>query len=218
MRRYTFALSLTAHALFIGAAIVAPIFATGDLPEPARSSTFILVRPQAPPVPPPAPRPIQRSPAAAVNQVPIVEPDGFTPEAPTVPPSDLSIADNVVDGAGGIPESLVLANSPVAPPPAPRAAQATVRPGGDIKVPVKIQHVAPVYPPLARNARVSGTVILEAVIAEDGTVQDVRVLRSIRLLDDAAVDAVRQWRFTPTLLNGQPVRVLMTVTVSFALN
>ena len=64
----------------------------------------------------------------------------------------------------------------------------------------------------------SGTVVLEAVIAEDGRVEDVRVLRSIRLLDDAAADAVRQWRFTPTLLNGTPVRVLMTVTVSFALN
>jgi protein TonB len=93
-----------------------------------------------------------------------------------------------------------------------------VRPGGDLRPPAKIHHVAPEYPSIARSARVSGTVILEAVIAEDGRVEDVRVLRSIRLLDDAAADAVRQWRFTPTLLNGMPVRVLMTVTVSFALN
>jgi protein TonB len=65
---------------------------------------------------------------------------------------------------------------------------------------------------------VQGVVILEAVIGEDGTVQNVRVLRSKPLLDDAAVEAVRQWRFTPTLLNGQPVPVVMTVTVAFTLN
>jgi protein TonB len=64
---------------------------------------------------------------------------------------------------------------------------------------------------------VEGVVILEAVISEDGSVQDVRVLRSKALLDDAAVEAVRQWRFTPTLLGGQPVPVVMTVTVSFTL-
>jgi protein TonB len=62
-----------------------------------------------------------------------------------------------------------------------------------------------------------GIVILEAVIAENGTVRDVRVLRSIPLLDQAAVDAVRQWQFTPTLLNGQPVPIVMTVTVNFQL-
>jgi protein TonB len=64
---------------------------------------------------------------------------------------------------------------------------------------------------------VQGVVILEAVIGEDGTVQNVRVLRSKPLLDDAAVEAVRQWRFTPTLLNGQPVPIVMTVTVRFDL-
>ena len=64
-------------------------------------------------------------------------------------------------------------------------------------------------------AGVQGIVILEALIEQDGSVGDVRVLRSIALLDQAAVEAVRQWRFTPTLLNGQPVEVLMTVTVNF---
>ena len=72
--------------------------------------------------------------------------------------------------------------------------------------------------PIARSARVSGIVILEAVIAEDGTVRDVKILRSIPLLDKAAVHAVRQWRFTPTLLNGQPIPIVMTVTVAFTLN
>jgi protein TonB len=78
--------------------------------------------------------------------------------------------------------------------------------------------VSPVYPGIARSARVSGVVILETTIAEDGSVRDVRVLRSVPLLDQAAVDAVRQWRFTPTLLNGRPVAVLMTVTVAFRMD
>jgi protein TonB len=89
--------------------------------------------------------------------------------------------------------------------------------GGDIKPPRKVVDVAPVYPPLARAARVEGIVILEAVIAEDGSVRDVRVLRPQALLDEAAIEAVRQWRFTPTLLNGQPVPVVMTITVAFKL-
>jgi len=78
--------------------------------------------------------------------------------------------------------------------------------------------VAPTYPPIAQAARVSGTVILDALIAEDGSVRDVKVMRSVTLLDAAAIEAVRQWRFTPTLLNGVPVQVIMTVTVTFNLN
>ena len=70
---------------------------------------------------------------------------------------------------------------------------------------------------MALASRREGIVILEAVIAENGTVRDVRVLRSIPLLDQAAVDAVRQWQFTPTLLNGEPVPIVMTVTVNFQL-
>lgn len=94
---------------------------------------------------------------------------------------------------------------------------APVRVGGNIQAPVKTRHVTPEYPPLAQSARVQGVVILEAVIDPDGRVEDARVLRSIPLLDQAAVDAVRQWEFTPTMLNGQRVPVIMTVTVQFTL-
>ena len=75
----------------------------------------------------------------------------------------------------------------------------------------------PVYPSIAQSARVQGVVIVEATIGPDGRVSDARVLRSIPLLDQAALDAVRQWVFTPTLLNGVPVPVIMTVTVNFTL-
>jgi protein TonB len=92
-----------------------------------------------------------------------------------------------------------------------------VRVGGSIKAPTQISKVQPVYPAVAQSARVSGVVILEALIGVDGRVADAKVLRSIPLLDQAAVDAVRQWVYTPTLLNGVPVPVIMTVTVTFAL-
>jgi protein TonB len=74
-----------------------------------------------------------------------------------------------------------------------------------------------VYPSIAQSARVQGVVILEATIGVEGRVQDVKVLRSIPLLDQAAIDAVKQWQYTPTTLNGVPVPVVMTVTVTFAL-
>jgi protein TonB len=93
----------------------------------------------------------------------------------------------------------------------------TVRVGGGILEPKKLRHVAPIYPPVAQAAFVQGVVILEVLIDPSGSVADTRVMRSIPLLDQAATDAVRQWEFTPTLLNGAPVPVLMTVTVNFSL-
>ncbi len=92
-----------------------------------------------------------------------------------------------------------------------------VRVGSDIKEPIKTKNVAPVYPPEAQRAGVQGAVIIEAVIDTDGTVKQARVLRSVPGLDESAVNAVRQWEYTPTLLNGAPVPVIMTVTVAFTL-
>jgi len=86
-----------------------------------------------------------------------------------------------------------------------------------MQAPRKIVNVNPVYPGIARSAQVAGVVILEAVIDARGRVESVRVLRSIPPLDQAAVDAVKQWIFTPALLNGVPVPVVMTVTVNFEL-
>jgi TonB family protein len=90
-----------------------------------------------------------------------------------------------------------------------------VRIGGNIRAPMKIKHVSPVYPEIAKAAAVKGMVIIEALVDREGHVADAVVLRSIPLLDQAALDAVRQWTFTPTLLNGNPVQVIMTVTVNF---
>ena len=93
-----------------------------------------------------------------------------------------------------------------------------VRVGGNIAPPTRTKDARPVYPPAAQSARVQGVVILEAVIGPDGKVQAARVVRSIPMLDQAALDAVNQWEFSPTLLNGAPVPVIMTVTVNFTLS
>jgi TonB family protein len=107
---------------------------------------------------------------------------------------------------------------PAPPPPSPSTGlQAPVRVGGGIRPPQKLRHVPPVYPLEAQQAKISGVVIIEATIGPDGLVYEAKVLKSIPLLDQAAVDSVRQWQFEPTLLNGAPVPVIMTVTVNFAL-
>jgi protein TonB len=140
--------------------------------------------------------------AAAENDGPI-DPFGLPPASGGVPAT----------GWVGVPV-------PTPPPPAPPASEQPrlVRTGGAIREPKKISGAPPVYPEIARQARIGGLVIVEAVIDEGGFVTDARVLRSVPMLDAAALAALRQWRYTPTLLNGVPVRVLMTVTFNFQLD
>jgi protein TonB len=121
-------------------------------------------------------------------------------------------AGSVLGGVpGGDPDALDVG---AGPPPAPAG---PIRPGGDIRPPVKVRNVVPVYPEIARVARVQGTVVLDCTIGVDGRVDDVKVLGGPALLQAAAVDAVRQWLYRPTLLNGVAVPVVMTVTVRFTL-
>jgi protein TonB len=217
MRVYTLVLSVLAHLTALLFVIIAPLVATDAHPEPRRATALVLVTPVLAPPPPPAPlKPAPVSPAAAAG-APVVAPDGVSPEIerppavdavlqPSVPLFNLGLVNG---GAAGLPR--------LEPPPERAGARAPVRVGGSIHQPRKIQDAAPVYPALARAARREGVVILEAALDPDGWVRDVRVIRSVPLLDQAAIDAVRQWRYTPTLLNGEPVSVLMTVTVAFRL-
>lgn len=103
-------------------------------------------------------------------------------------------------------------------PVAASAQQQPVRVGGNIKAPERIRYVQAVYPEEAKSARVAGVVIAEIVVGPEGDVSEAHVIRSIALLDDAAIDAIKQWRFTPTTLNGVAVPVIMTVTVNFSLS
>ncbi len=151
------------------------------------------------------------------NAVPIEAPKEIKAEPP---PINLGAGVGVVGGvAGGVPGGVaggVVGGIP-APPPPPPPPQAPVRVGGNVKAPERIKFVPPVYPQIAQSARVSGIVIIEATIGKDGSVTEAHVIRSIALLDQAALDAVKQWRYTPTTLNGVPVPVIMTVTVNFTL-
>ena len=223
MRAWTLGLSIVVHLGFITGAIVAPLFATDELPVPPRISEFIRVVGDMPEPPPArrAPVPQRPSPAAA----PLQAPEAVTPEVPREPAPiadfDLGV-DGGLDPVGpftpGDPAGGALTPPPPPPPPIATPPPAPVRVGGAIRAPQKIRDVAPRYPVIAQQSKVQGFVILEAVISEDGAVESLRVLRSQPLLDAAALEAVRQWRFTPTLLNGQPVPVVMTVTVNFSLD
>jgi protein TonB len=138
-------------------------------------------------------------------------PAGRDPGRGTAPPADAAPA-----APAPPPPVPVVPAAPAAPaPPEPISA---VRVGGQIKEPKILKRVNPEYPEIARQARVRGIVILECTISPQGKVTDVRVLRGIPLLDAAAIDAVRQWEYTPTLINGVPVPVIMTVTVNFSLS
>jgi len=218
---YTLPVSLLVHIVLLAAAIVVPLVATDALPAPRAMLAFMTTG--APPsVPPPAP------PSAAVQKriveeasttaAPIEAPSGIAPESLIDVEFDQSIHGNMLDG---VPDGLVLSpgtGTVDAPPPPPPVPQQPVRPGGQIKAPTRIKYVPPVYPAIAQRARVQGDVMIEAVIAPDGKVREMRLLHSIPLLDQVALDSVQAWEYTPTLLNGQPVAVIMTVTVRFRLN
>ena len=212
-RKYTVLLSVLAHTLVVAAAVMVPLVASDAVILPAR---FVVIY-SAPPLPPPLPRPTavaKESLPVAKPSVPVEAPQGITAESPIQSTSD-PVAGSEYN-AGLVPggEFSGLLSSPI---PASVPEQVPVRPGGDIQRPMKVKDVAPTYPAIARAARVQGIVIVEATIGPTGKVQDARILRSIPLLDAAALDAVRQWEFTPTRLNGIPIAVVMTVTVDFRL-
>jgi len=223
-RRALAFLSLLVHAVALAAIVVAQLFAVGTLPTPRRALIFDESRivHLADITLPPTPSTLRRgvsssaSTASPLQAAPIVAPTGVAPEtgkrgAP--PTADLSGVESNGAGGGGF-DTIGRVEQP-APPPPPPAKPIHLHDG--MQPPRKVVDVAPVYPGLARMAHVEGIVILEAIIDARGRVESVRVLRSIAPLDQAAVDAVRQWRFTPTLLNGEPVPIVMTVTVNFTL-
>jgi protein TonB len=118
------------------------------------------------------------------------------------------------------PALLPLPLPPPPPPPIPKApvdSKKAYRVGGAVKEPRLISLVPPKYPPLAIRSRVAGTVILEATLTETGTVDGIKVVSGHPLLLQAAIDAVRQWRYEPTLLNGEPAAVILTAVVRFEL-
>ena len=215
-KRYTIALSLLAHASVFAMAIVAPLVATSELPSPPTVTQMYLaaeVLPSPPPVAPIRPIPPRLATITTSPAAPVEAPVGIGVERGIVL-NDAHVDTNSVDGlVEGLGTNAIAID---APPPPPAVVQ-PVRPGGDVTPPTRIKHVVPEYPLIAKSARVQGVVIIEAIIDTDGKVQQARVIRSLPLLDQAALDAVREWEYTPTLLNGRPTPVIMTVTVQFTL-
>jgi protein TonB len=223
MRRAFTLFSIAVHTIVIAAALVAQSLVVGALPTPREPvlyniADFVPVDIKLHPPPRSTPGPPSDAPRVSPDAAPVVEPTGVTPETEraAAPPS-LSVVDGVVNGLPFDSDAIGGSVAPPPPPPPPPPVRRPVPLHSGIKRPEKIVDVAPVYPAVAQAARKDGVVILETVIDVRGSVESVRVLRSVPLLDEAAVAAVKQWRFTPALLNGEPVPVVMTVTVNFKL-
>jgi protein TonB len=213
---YTLPLSFVMHTALVALLIIIPLVVTDALPAPRKLLNYMIA--DVPPTPvatPPAPRRIQPADIqdSNIDAAPVAAPDGIHRETAlemTQEPVAGGI-EGVVEGLGTqliTSDALPVIREPVVEP---------VRLGSSFKLPTRIKDVAPVYPEIARKARVQGVVIVEAIIGADGKVQQARVLRSVPLLDQAALNAVQLWEYTPTMLGGRPIPIIMTVTVQFRL-
>lgn len=221
-------ISIVAHAAGAAILAVAPLFLLGTLPEPGGVRHGVVpgslsvnlggggagggsrgARPASRP-----PRVV--APALVLPIVPEATLDlgggAWTPGLPDGDPGGSAGLCLFGCGPAGPAPPTIEGLAPPVPAPPRR-----VWVGGDVREPRKTRHVAPVYPPLALAARVQGSVRLECVIGEDGRVSDIAVVQGHPLLDAAAIEAVRQWRYLPTLLNGVRVRVVLAVVVDFRL-
>jgi protein TonB len=213
--------SITVHVLVVIAVLVATAIAPDILPTPREALAFyeparlIDIKLPSPPPPPRRAAAPPDMPTVSPDAAPVVAPSSITPESwtPVLDRSDNGVVNGVVDSVGtdivGVPDA--------PPPPVVTAPPPPVRWHSGIKAPDKVVNVAPAYPELAQRVRLEGLVILEAVIDVSGNVTSTRVLRGHPLLDQAAVDAVQQWKFKPATLNGEVIPVVMTVTVHFKL-
>jgi periplasmic protein TonB len=221
--------SLALHFLVIGAAVGASIWFVEDVPEPPIPVTFYAAAPPPPPPPPaaapkpaaakpetPKPVPIRPSEMTAPTVMPEKIPEPLAAPEPELPPGE-GVEGGVEGGVpGGVPGGVL---GGVVGGTGPGLEGEPLRVGGDVKAPQLINRVEPGYPEAARKARMEGVVILEAIITANGNVEEVKVLKSMNpLLDAAATRAVQQWKYRPATLNGRAVRVYLTVTVTFNLH
>jgi protein TonB len=230
IQRYlTLPVSVGIHVVVVVGLVVGAIW-TVEFPvnSPAQVAQYsVAAAPPPPPPPPPPPK------AATVTQVvkPVEVPKNIQEMAPSVVPEKVQpvatpattagVTGGVEGGVeGGVPGGVVggVIGGVITEAPPPKQ-DAPLRVGGDVKAPVVINRVEPQYPEVARKARISGIVIVECTISKAGDVTDIHVLKPLPFgLDQAAVDAVKRWKFKPGTLNGQPVDVIFNLTVNFKLN
>jgi periplasmic protein TonB len=223
----TTALSFVLQILFIGLLILIPLIYTEALPK-QQLMTFLV----APPPPPPPPPPPAAAPQVQVKKV-VSEIDSGQLRTPTKipqkvamikeeeqpPPAAGGVMGGVTGGvAGGSMNGVlggIISSTPVAVPKV--ATPQRVRVSAGVTQGLLIHKVQPNYPPLARQARIQGAVILQAEISKNGTIENLHVISGHPMLAPAALDAVKQWRYKPYVLNGEPVEVETQVTVNFTL-
>jgi periplasmic protein TonB len=222
MRWSMWPVSIVVHVVLVTAALLVPLTADGDPPTPAPMHALTLATIETVRVPPDVIS--MATPVRGTSRAPsVVAPDVILPERDAPPPPAGVPASDVREGLDGVDPGVFGSTSVTGvPPPLPTVAPdppalKIVRAGQGVREPRRIAGGPPEYPAMARNAHVQGTVILEAVINDRGAIERVRVLKSQPLLDAAAIAAVQNWRYTPTLLNGVPVSVLMTITINFTL-
>jgi periplasmic protein TonB len=210
-------LSALVQFVILGVMILIPLIYTEALPK-GMLNTFLVA--PAPPPPPPPPQPIVK----IIKAPKIINIQKMT--APTVIPKNIAVikdeapviytnsSEGVAGGTGNVLGGLI--GGP-APPPPPKAAPSRIRVGGSVESASLINKVTPQYPPIAKTAHVSGTIVLHAVISKDGLIQELQYVSGPPLLMKAAMDAVKEWRYKPTTLNGEPVEVDTTIDVVFTL-
>ena len=217
--------SLAFQALVVGFWVLHSVTAESELPAPRVVKTFMIVAPLAPTPPPPPPLAVATptSTASVARERPVVSPPiRLADLAPSAIPVDIDevtgfgFDEGVEDGVpGGVIGGFAGGLGGIPAPSEPEPTIYVV--SGKLERPEKIVHIDPVYPAIATAARVEGLVILEATINGEGNVENLRILRSIPLLDAAAVEAVKCRKYEPTVIGGTPVPILMTVIVKFAL-
>jgi periplasmic protein TonB len=225
---WTVIVSMGLQIGFLAILILIPLIYTEALPKTLMSS--VLLAPPPPPPPPPPPAPVQ-----VVKIKPVAHlMDAGKLIAPKVIPKDVKIikeeeAPPDMGGvSGGVPGGVaggsmggvmggVIGGVGTAAPPPPKVTPKRVSVGGNVQAARLVNRVQPLYPPLARQTRISGTVKLHAIIGKNGTVEQLQVISGHPLLVQSALDAVKQWRYQPTLLNGEPVEVDTEIDVIFSL-
>ncbi|MBV8817225.1 MAG: energy transducer TonB [Acidobacteriaceae bacterium] len=232
---WTVFLSFLLQTLMVGVLVLIPLIYTDTLPK-AQLTSFLV----APPPPPPPPPPPQAAPPKPVKVIPKQFDAGRLMAPKTVPKQIAMIKEDeappptagVVGGvAGGVPGGagggviggIIGAVPSAAPPPPPKKEEKPVTPqrirvGGNVQAANLVKKVTPVYPQLAKQARIQGTVRFTAIIGKDGTIQNLQLVSGHPLLVAAAQDAVRQWVYKPTMLNGEPVEVVTQIDVNFTLS
>ena len=216
-------LSGMVQMFILGILILIPLIYTEALPTAMLSTILIAPPPPPPPPPPPAPVKVVVKPVARLIQSgKLMQPRAIPKEVAVFKEAELppDVINNQNQGGvfGGIPgQGLIANNGPALPPPPKAATPARIKQGGQVTAAAIITQTRPVYPALARQARIQGNVVLHAIIDKEGKVAQLEVMSGHPLLVQSALDAVKQWRYKPTQLNGDPVEVDTTITVTFTM-